>query len=356
MSRFERCNLMIAGPTEIESEVRMAAAEPMVYNRTPDYSKFVEQLGGKLKKIFKTSNEVYILSASGTGAMEAAVTNVVSPGDEIVVLSGGTFGHRWYEIASRYGANCTMVEVEQGHSVDPQVIADAISERTKVVFVTANETSTGVLIDLKAIADVVRSTDAILVVDAVSSLCADPLETDAWGLDVVITSTQKALALPPGMSFITLSDKAWKCVEASTLPKYYFDLKFYRDNMRRGQTPFTPPISLMYQLDERLDRFLAVGVDESLSAQREKSLHLRNGVKSLGLEIIGEHPSNGVLGIKFSPDIDAFKVVTALREKYNIEITPSPGDDKSRIARIGLLGDISMKDIDALIQALEDLL
>jgi len=288
--------------------------------------------------------------------MEAAVVNVLSSGDEVVVLSGGTFGHRWSEIAERYGADCKLLEVPQGYSVSPDEIREKISKNTKAVFVTANETSSGVLIDVEGIGKIVRDTDAILVVDAVSSLGADRLDMDAWGLDVVITSSQKALALPPGLSFISVSEKAWNRINKSNLPKYYFDLKYYRDNIRRGQTPFTPPISLLYQLDVRLDMILKKGHDNVIEEQRTKALYLKDRLGSLNLEVIGKNHSSGVLGIRFPGNVDAFSVVQSLRENYGIEITPSPGEDKSRVARVGLFGEITMKDIDGFIDSLTQVL
>lgn len=351
---FKR-KMMVAGPTEIEKEVREAGSWPMVYNRTPEFSEFILDIEEKLKVFFRTRNDVFIMASSGTGAMEAAVINVLSKGDEVIIVSGGTFGHRWYEIASRYGASCRLLHMCQGESIKPNHIKNALSVKTRAVFVTANETSTGVVIDLEGIGKEVEKTNAILVVDAVSSMGADVIDTDKWCLDVVITSSQKALALPPGLSFISVSNKAWKCVEISDLPKYYFDLKFYRENICRGQTPFTPPVSLLYQLSLRLNKYLEKGADRTVEDIHKKSLYLRKGLKSIGLEVFGQFPSNGVTGILFPANIDASEVVKALREKYLIEIAPSPGKDKRSIARIGLFGDVKYDDIDRLLSAIAEL-
>lgn len=348
--------LMVAGPTEIDKEVLSAGAKPMVYNRTPEFSAFLLEIEKNLKHIYKTENDVIILSASGTGAMEAAVVNLLSAGDEAVVIDGGTFGRRWHEIARRYNVNCSVIEMEQGKTVSADMIKKAITPLTKTVFVTANETSTGVLTDLSAIGPVVKDTNAVLVVDAVSSLCADRLETDAWHCDVVITSSQKALALPPGLSFITLSQKAWRLVHESKIPKYYFDLKAYKDNLGRGQTPFTPAISILYQLDIRLKEIVATGLEVILESQRAKSIYLRTCLAELGLTVIGENPSNGVVGIRFPPEIDAYSVVQTLRNEHSIEITPSPGADKYRIARVGLFGQLERADIDKLMSSLKKVL
>ena len=348
--------IMVAGPTEMEGDVRECGAKPMVYNRTREFSDFMFGIERRLKALFKTKNDVYIMASSGTGAMEAAVVNVLTSGSEAVILSGGTFGHRWFEIAERYGARCRLVEVGLGESVRPELICEAITQNTRAVFVTANETSTGVVIDLQAIGKAVSRTEAILVVDAVSSLGSDDIDTDGWQLDVVISSSQKALALPPGLSFITISEKAWKLIESSDLPKYYFDLKAYRENMPRGQTPFTPPISLLYQLDARLKKIERAGIDNIIELQHKKSVYLRKRLQELGLTVIGKHPSNGVVGILFPESIDASWVVGELRTGFNIEITPSPGKDRHRIARVGLFGSIERADIDHLIEAVSDVL
>lgn len=348
--------LMVAGPTEIETEVRLIGSQPMVYNRTPEFSEFLLKIEEKLKSFFMTKNDVLIISSSGTGAMEAAVVNLLSPGDEVIVVSGGTFGQRWYEIASCYQINCNLITVSQGESVNPEVIKEKITDNIKAIFVTANETSTGTLTNLEAIGKLVKDTNAIFVVDAISSLGADRFETDNWYCDVVITSSQKALTLPPGLSFITLSDKAWRLADQSKLPKYYFDLKVYKKNIKRGQTPFTPPISLLYQLDARLEKIVKLGMNKVINRQMEKALYLRKGLESLGIDVITKNPSNGVIGILFPVEVDAFEIVKSLRNEFTIEITPSPGIDKSKIARIGLFGELSLSDIDILLDALKQLL
>lgn len=350
---FKKKILMIAGPTEIETSISGAGSFHMVYNRTPEFSSFLLEIESNLKSLFQTENDVYILSSSGTGAMECAVVNLLSPGDDVLVLSSGTFGYRWYEIASRYNINCSLLEVPQGESVSPEVVDSHITPSTKAVFVTANETSTGILIDLEKIGSYVKKHQAVFVVDAVSSLGADQIKTDEWGCDVVISSSQKALALPPGLSFVSVSEKAWQLIEQSTMPKYYFDLQSYRDNIGRGQTPFTPPISLLYQLDLRLKKIVSEGIDNLISRHGNKAQYLQHKLKEMGLTVIGKHPSNGVTGIRFPPNVDACAVVKILREEYDIEITPSPGDDKSRIARIGVYGNIQLSDIDYLIDSLK---
>ena len=348
--------LMVAGPAQIETEVSNAGSYEMVYNRTDEFSSFLLEVEANLKRLFFTKNDVYIISSSGTGAMECAVVNLLSPGDEVLIISSGTFGYRWYEIALKYNIKCNLLSIPQGIAVKPEEIEARMSTNIKAVFVTANETSSGILIDLERIASLIIKHDAVLVVDAVSSLGADLIKTDEWGCDVVISSSQKALALPPGISFISVSDKAWQLIEKSTTPKFYFDLKSYRDNITRGQTPFTPAISLLYQLDIRLKKIIAEGVENVIIRHNLKAKYLRNKLQAIGLKVIGERPSNGVTGIYFPENVNAYSVIIKLREEYGVEITPSPGDDKNKIARIGVYGDVKFSDIDYLIESLKIIL
>ncbi len=353
---MDRNLLMVAGPTEIEEDVLSAGAKPMVYNRTSEFSKFYLGIIEKLQKVFRTENDVLILSCSGTGAMEAAVTNLLSEGDEVIVVSGGTFGRRWFDIASIFNVKCHLVSLPQGRTVTSELIKPLLSDKIKAVFLTANETSTGVLTDIEPVGDLVKGSNAILVVDAVSSLGADPIETDGWNCDVVISSSQKALALPPGLAFVSVSQKAWRLIDESSIPKFYFDLKEYCKNAERGQTPFTPAISLLNQLDMRLDKMLEIGMERLNFLQRKKSDYLLNGLVGLGLEVIGDAHSSGVLGVIFPIDVDAFDVVSRLRDEFFIEITPSPGEDKPRVARIGIFGKLELSDIDYFLVSLKKIL
>lgn len=348
--------LMVAGPTEIEKDILLAGAHPMVYNRTPEFSKFINRVEENLKRLFMTKDDIFILCSSGTGAMEAAVVNLLSENDEILIVISGTFSHRWYEITNRFNVKAQPIEIPEGGSINPHLINEKINSKTKAVFVTANETSLGTTTDVEAIGKCIKDTKTILVVDAISSLGSDRFETDNWFCDVVISSSQKALALPPGLAFITISKKAWYLQEKSNLPKYYFDLKNYKENLVRGQTPFTPPISLLYQLDLRLKKILEKGMDLVVEEHREKSLYLQKGLESMGLKVIGNRPSNGVIGVLFPERIDAFEVVQRLRVEFNIEITPSPGNNKARIARIGLFGNLNNSDIDDLLTGLRKII
>jgi aspartate aminotransferase-like enzyme len=351
-----KMKVMVVGPTEIEDDVRLAGSAHLVYNRTPEFSEFIFGIENKLKQVFRTSNDVYLLSCSGTGVMECALVNFLSAGDKVFILSSGVFGDRWLEIATSYGLNCQYLKTEQGQQADLSLLTAALKPDVKAVFVTANETSSGTTCDLEAIGKIVKPSNALLIVDAVSSLSANRLETDTWHCDVVVSSTNKALALPPGIGLITVSEKAWQYEAVATLPKYYFDLKRYRENLLNGQTPFTPAISLLFQLNLRLDKILAEGLDKVIERHRTLSDYLRAQLQLLNIRTFDINPSNGMVGISFGPGIDAYEVVYRLRKEFQIQITPSPEPDKNKIARVGLFGNLHIKDVDDFIAALKQVI
>lgn len=347
-----RMKVMVVGPTEIEDEVREAGARHQVYNRTPEFSAFIRDIEDKLKQVFRTANDVYLVNCSGTGIMECALVNFLSPGDKIIILSSGTFGDRWLEMATAYGLSPQFLQTAQGQQADLSALSAALTPDVKAVFVTANETSTGTACDLESIGKIVKASNALLIVDAVSSLSANRLETDAWHCDVVVSSTHKALAVPPGMSLISVSEKAWQHEAVATLPKYYFDLKRYRKNLANGQTPFTPAISLLFQLNARLDKLLAEGLDNVIARHKKLSDYLRGKLTAMGIQTFDVNPSNGMVGVLFGPDIDAYEVVSRMRAEHWVQITPSPEPDKHRIVRVGLFGNLNTRDVDDFIVAL----
>ena len=287
----------------------------MMYNRSPEFSKLYLKLQDGLKELFKTKNDVYILTSSGTGAMECVITNILSKGDEVLVVNGGPFGQRWAEICKCFGIHVKELKVEFGKSIKPTEIEANLAGNIKAVFVTHNETSSCNLTDVKTIGEIVKKSNALFVVDAISSFLGEELEVDNWGIDVVISSSQKALLLPPGLSFISLSEKAWK--STSDLPKYYFDLRKYKSELIRGQTPFTPAISLILQLSRQINKRYSFN-----------SSVVRNSIVNLGYSLVGENPSN--YGTAFYAN-DAPQIIEAFK-KEKILVNPSaPPYDKSII-------------------------
>ncbi|MBU0686989.1 MAG: alanine--glyoxylate aminotransferase family protein [Candidatus Margulisbacteria bacterium] len=350
--------LMVLGPTEIEENIRQLGALPQVYNRTPEFSSLMKRINKNLQYLFKTKNPVFTLSCSGTGAMEAAVTNTLSPGDKVLIINGGTFGERWVKICKKHKLKVKEIKLRYGKAINPTIIENLIKKdkQIKAVFTTHNETSTGVLTDIKTIGKIVHKTKAILIVDAISSIGVEPLEMDQWHCDVVITSSQKALALPPGLAFISFSPKVWKYVKKARLRTFYFDAFDYLKNWKRGQTPFTPSISLIFQLDVRLQKVKKIGLQQIQNKYKLQTNMLRSGIKALGLKLAGERPANCVTGVWAPKKIDASKIVKIMSKKHGISIAPSPGILKTRLFRIGNFGDIDQKDIIRTISSLEKIL
>src|SRR5678815_2423624 len=259
---MKKYQLMAPGPTPVPSEVLLAMAQPILHHRTPEYEAlFVEVLAG-LKRLVQTSQDVIPLACSGTGAMEAAVVNTLSAGDTVVVVSAGKFGERWLDLCRAFGINVVEVKAPYGETVSPERVAEALKTTPgiKAVLVQHSETSTGVLHDVRGYAAVTRGTDAILVVDAVSSLGIADLPMDAWGVDVVVAGSQKGLMLPPGLGFCALSEKAWGHVKASRLPKYYFDITAEHKAVSRNEAHFTPAVSIVVGLREVLRMLEAEGL------------------------------------------------------------------------------------------------
>jgi len=347
--------LFTPGPTPLPQEVRLAQTKQIIHHRTREFSQIFEDVCQGLKDVLQTKNDVLLFTASGTGAMEAAVVNLLSPEDEALVVRGGKFGERWAEIEDSFGVSVISLDVKWGTAVDPKLIKEELTRNPKIkaVFTQLVETSTGVLYDIKNIAKVVRKTDAILVVDAISGLGAEVLPTDEWEVDVVIGGSQKALMIPPGLSFVSLSERAWRLVEKSTLPKYYWDFKKARKSLSKLQTPYTPAISLVYALRESLGLIKKEGWQSFVQRHYRLAEATRKGVLALGLDIFSQVPSNAVTAIKVSPEIDADKLREVMRNRYGVQVAGGQGKLAGKIIRIAHLGWMDSLDVIAVISALE---
>jgi len=347
--------LFTPGPTPLPQEVRLAQTKQIIHHRTREFSQIFEDVCQGLKDVLQTKNDVLLFTASGTGAMEAAVVNLLSPEDEALVVRGGKFGERWAEIGDSFGVSVISLDVKWGTAVDPKLIKEELTRNPKIkaVFTQLVETSTGVLYDIKNIAKVVRKTDAILVVDAISGLGAEVLPTDEWEVDVVIGGSQKALMIPPGLSFVSLSERAWRLVEKSTLPKYYWDFKKARKSLSKLQTPYTPAISLVYALRESLGLIKKEGWQSFVQRHYRLAEATRKGVLALGLDIFSQVPSNAVTAIKVSPEIDADKLREVMRNRYGVQVAGGQGKLAGKIIRIAHLGWMDSLDVIAVISALE---
>ncbi len=353
-------NLRIPGPTPCPPEVLEAMGRQMINHRSPQFAKMQERVTARLQTCFQTKNDLLILTTSGTGAMEAAVVNTLSPGDHVLVVSIGAFGERFAAIASTYGANVTTLKFEWGKAADPAEIEKALSgdPAIKAVLVTHNETSTGVTNDLEAIAKVVRRFDKLLIVDAISSLGSIPLPVDEWDVDVALTGSQKGWQVPPALVMVSVSERAWKAAAEAKMPRFYFDLAKARDFRDRGQTPFTPAVSVYYALDVALEMLLAEGLENIFARHRRLGDKVRQGVKSLGLELLADekYASNTVTAVKVPEGVDGPSLNRIMREEYDTVLAGGQASLAGKIFRIGHLGYVTDADIDATLEALRQAL
>ncbi|MFH1753143.1 MAG: alanine--glyoxylate aminotransferase family protein [Candidatus Omnitrophota bacterium] len=347
--------LMTPGPTPVPEEIRSAMAEPIIHHRTPEYREIFKQASDGLKTVFKTANDCLVFTSSGTGAMEASVVNVLSPGDKAIVIRGGKFGERYYELCEAYGAEPIPLDVEWGTALDPGILKDALSKNkgVKAVFTELCETSTATVYDIKAIGEVVKKTEAILVIDAISGLGADDLETDKWGVDIAVGGSQKALMLPPGLSFCSVSEKAWRMVKDSRLPKYYYDFNKYKKSKKTDDTPFTSAITLTIGLRKALEMINAAGIDNVLKECRSMAETIRGAAPGLGLEVFSKSPSNALTALKVPEGRDSSLIVKALK-KRDIVVADGQGYLKGKIVRVAHMGGIRKPDLDRTLAALKE--
>ena len=351
--------LLTPGPTPLPPEVCQALARPIIHHRTPQFQVILKEAFLGLKYVFQTKNDVFILASSGTGAMEAAVANLLSPTDTVLTIQGGKFGERWTEICKAYGINAEIIDIDWGKAVDPQEIGKKLKANPKIkaVFTTLCETSTGVVNDIEAIGKVIKDTDAVLVVDAISGLGAIDLKTDDWFCDVVVSGSQKGLMLPPGLGFISTSPKAQKLIETSKSPKYYFDLKEAKKALDKTDTPFTPAISLIIALNEALKMIKEDGLENIFLRHKKMARGMRAAVKAMGLELFAPTcASDVVTAVKVPQGIDGEKLVKTMRDTYGVTIAGGQAELKGKVFRIAHMGYIEEFDIIVGISCLEKVL
>jgi aspartate aminotransferase-like enzyme len=352
--------LFSPGPTMLPPEVLLKMAEPIMHHREPEFEKIFAEIRQGLKYLFQTKNEVLTFTSSGTGAMEGAVSNLLSKGDKAVVVRGGKFGERWGEICKAYGIEFTPIDVEWGKAVDPSKIGEILKSDPSIraVYTQASETSTGVKHPIKEIAEIVKKYEStVIVVDAITGIGVFDIPMDEWGLDVVVSGSQKALMLPPGLSFAALSDKAWKFVERSNLPKYYFDFKKELKCLQKNQSSYTPAISLFVGLRESLNLIRKEGVEAIFRRHEKLANATRAAVKALGLELYApDSPSNAVTAVKIPEGVDGEKLKNLFFEKFGITVAEGQDRAKGKIIRIAHLGYYERLDMVMVISALEMLL
>jgi len=351
--------LLTPGPTPLPPVVSEAMARPIIHHRTPQFQAVLKEAGEGLKYVFQTQNDVFILASSGTGAMEAAVVNLLSAGDSALTISAGKFGERWTEICQAYAVNAEIVDVEWGKAVEPKEIEKRLKANPKIkaVFATLCETSTGAATDIEALGRIIRDTNAVLVVDAISGLGAIDLKTDAWFSDVVVSGSQKGLMLPPGLGFISVSPKAWKLIEAAKSPRYYFDLREAKKAWDKTDTPFTPAITLIIALNEALRMIKQDGLENVFSRHNKMAQATRAAAKALGLELFAPTAASDVVtAVKVPQGIDGEKLVKTMRDTYGVTIAGGQSELKGKVFRIAHMGFIEEFDIIAGISCLEKIL
>lgn len=359
----EKRYLFTPGPTPVPPEVLEAMSRPIIHHRSSDFREILGRCLGRLREVYRTQSDVLLYTASGTGGMESAVSNLTGPGDRVVVVSAGHFGERWVAMAENFGCDVETVAYEWGESPAPDDLAGRLGELggAKVVFLTHSETSTGVVSDVQGMAAAAKEAGALVVVDAVSSLGAVPLETDAWGIDAVISGSQKALMTPPGLATVSVSADAWAAVTASvgaaeSAPgRFYFDWEQTKERQDQFDPAFTPAVSIVVGLDVALGILLEEGLEEAFERHTRLGRACRAGIKAMGLELFSpDDDRSAVVTAIVAPDgIDSSELVQTLRDRLGIVLAPGQGPLKGRIFRIGHIGYYDIFDITTALAGIE---
>lgn len=348
--------LLAPGPVPVPPNVLNAMAAPMIHHRSPDFVELFKGVKEDLKYLYQTANPVLILAATGTGGMEGSVTNFLSPGDKAIYVNGGKFGERWGKILSAYGMQTVEIKVEWGQSVDLNEVKAALDANpdARAVYVQASETSTGAAHDVKGIAALTKDRDTLCVVDAITAMGVTDVPMDEWGLDVVVSGSQKGYMLPPGLAFVGVSDKAWEFNARSTCPRFYFDFAKEKKSLEGDQTAFTPAVSLIVGLREVLNMVKEEGIQNVFARHERLANATREGLKAAGLEIFPTGtPSTAVTAVKAPEGIDGQDIYKTLRTKYGV--TAAGGQDhlKGKVFRIAQLGYADTFDTIVAVSAVE---
>jgi len=352
---MQRDYLLTPGPTPLPPQVQEALAKPIIHHRTAQYRALFKRVLEGMQTAMQTTQSVVMFTSSGTGAMEAAVVNLLSPGDKAIAILGGKFAERWQELGKTFGAQIIPVAVTYGDAVDPEQVRAALTQHpdAKAVFSTLCETSTGVVNDIQALGAIVRGTGAVLVVDAISGLLAEECKTDEWGVDLVITGSQKALMLPPGLAFMSVSEKAWKLVDQAKTPRYYYDLRLSKKALADDDTPFTSSVSLVVAMDAALQLILEQGIAQTIQRAARMAQAARAGVEAMGLTLFAKRPANAVTAVNMPSGLDGKKLTKTLQDRYHITVAGGQGEMAGKIFRLAHMGYISPFDVLIALAAIE---
>jgi aspartate aminotransferase-like enzyme len=356
---IKKLRLLTPGPTPLLPKALHAMMGSDIHHRTEDFRNLYRTVLADLKEVMGTQNDVITLVSSGTGAMESSVSNLFSPGDKVIVCSAGKFGERWVEITKAFGLKTVLLQAEYGDVVTPARVQQALTENpdARGVFVQASETSTGAAHDVRAMAEAIRKTDAIFVIDAITGLGTQPLDIDGWGLDVVIGGSQKAFMIPPGLAFISLSPKAWAFADTAKLPHYYFNLKKERKSAASGESSWTPATALLLALGEALKYVKSIGMDKLVDNAQLLAKATRAAAKELGLELFSPgSPAASVTAIRAPKGMDSSVIVKEYRNRFGSIIANGQGSMKGQIFRIAHLGYFDFPDLFSVIAQLEIIL
>jgi len=351
-----KTRLFTPGPTPVPEETLLELAKPVTYHRTTEQKQILGEVIADLKYVFQTANDVIVLTSSGTGGMEAAVSNVLSPGKKAILLTAGRWGERWRGIMKGFGIEVVNVEVPYGKAVPPAMLEEALAKNpdTVAVFSTLSETSTGVGHDVEAFGKIVAKTSALLVVDGISGLGAMECRTDDWKIDICVSGSQKALMLPPGLAYISVSAKAWQVIDANTAAKnFYFDLKRYRAKLPENDTPFTPANTLIKAQRVSLKRIRAEGIENLWARHARMAWAARAAIAALGLTNFAERPNNAMTVITVPSGIDGNELLKNLEKKYGYKLANGQDSMKGKIWRLSHMGYCDMFDVIGALSALE---
>ena len=351
-------NLRIPGPIPVDDEILTSMSSQMINHRGPEYKELLYSVTDRLKKVFETTSEVFILTASGTGGMEAAIVNTLSPADKVINASCGSFGERFGSIASIYGADVIELKFPYGKAIDLDHLRKTLQENpdTKAVTVTHNETSTGVVNNIEKISEVVKGEfESLLLVDGVSSVSSIPVRTDEWNCDVVATASQKGWGVPPGLAFFNFSSDAWEAHKNSTMPRYYFDVSMYQSYYKIGQPPFTPALSVMFAMDLALEKMTTNGMGSIFEHHSNIAKMTREGIKNLGLSLFPDESvaSDTVTAINLPEHISWSELNSTMLNEHNVVLAGGQGSLAGKIFRIGHLGDTPTIEIEETLDSLE---
>lgn len=351
-----RPRLFTPGPTQISDQVTKAMAQPMRHHRSPEFKQFFADTSKLLQQFFKTKNDVLTLTSSGSGGMEGAIVNFLSRGDKVITVEAGKFGQRWGEISRAYGLEVIPLIIEWGDFATPDDIKNLLLKNpdAKAVLFTHSETSTGTAFDVQGITRVVReNSEALTIIDGVTSVGVLPFFMDEWDVDVCVSGSQKGAMIPPGLAFVAISERAWRCAETSDLPKYYFDFKKARKTLRNDTTPFTPATTLLIGLNEALKLFHAKGHEYHWQKYAAMSYAVRTGLTAAGLEVFSRQPSHALTAMKVPTGIDGQEFVKIMRDKYNLTLAGGQDHLKGKIFRLAHMGYYDHLDMIAFAAALE---